>query len=152
MDGVLLPSIAGVAGTACMSLFTMIAFRAFNRPYRVVKILGNMLRFKYPTSVLEKTPAIFYLLATMVHYAIGAMFGIGYWYFLYITGSPSLPMSFLYGVIISLVAMLGWRLFFRLHPGPPKVDLRVYLKTIGLGHMLLTLVMFLFFSIMLSGS
>jgi len=138
---------AGIAGTAGMSLFTSLVFQAANRPYRVVKILGNMLQFRNPTFILQKVPTKFYQLAIVVHYTIGIVFAIGYHYFVHANGNATLSASIIYGAIIGVIAIVGWWLFFKIHPGPPEVHRPLYLATIGLGHIILASVMFLFLTI-----
>jgi hypothetical protein len=139
--------ISGIAGTAAMTLFTSLVFRASNRPYSVVKILGNMLQFRNPTFILQKVPTKFYQLATVVHYTIGIVFAIGYYYLIHATENQTVTGAVLYGIVIGVIAIVGWRLFFELHPGPPAVNLLLYLATIGIGHIILASVMFLFFAI-----
>jgi hypothetical protein len=139
--------ISGIAGTVAMTLFTSLVFRVANRPYRVVKILGSMLQFRSRTFVLQKVPTRFFQLATIVHYTIGIVFAIGYHYFVHTTGNRAASGSVIYGILIGIIAIAGWRLFFEIHPGPPEVDLPLYLGTIGVGHIILASVMFLFFAV-----
>lgn len=129
--------IYGVIATAVMTLFTEVTFRAINRPYHVVRILANMLRFQHVTPVLNK-PQPHMIVAIVLHYFIGVLFALGYlplvsWF----PDWSATTHALVYGVLIAFIAIGGWSLFFDLHPGPPQVNLRQYLITIGIGHLFL---------------
>lgn len=129
--------IYGVIATAVMTLFTEVTFRMLNRPYHVVRILANMLRFQQVTPVQTK-PQPQMIMAVVLHYFIGVLFAIGYLPLVSWLPDWSATMhALLYGVLLAFIAIGGWSLFFDLHPGPPKVNLGQYLTTIGVGHLFL---------------
>lgn len=135
-----LPLLAGVFGTACMTIFTAVAFRVLKKNFNVVVILGNMLVWQKYT-VLEPTrPFWRYLLAFLVHYGIGIFFAYLYaWILIEGIINLSLTSSILFGLAIGFIAIIGWRTFFALHPGPPMVILKYYLLVIGIGHIVLAI-------------
>ena len=125
----------GAVATLAMTLVTELSFRIMNRPYHVVRILGNMLRFTM-TTPLNAKPIPQLVLAGVLHLTIGILFAflyqsLGMWLFSWSLAAQAIT----YGASISLLAIGGWQMFFDLHPGPPPLSRPVYLAIIGLGHM-----------------
>lgn len=78
-----------------------------------------------------------------MHYVIGVLFAYAYQWFLQ-QGilDPGLPHAALFGGAAGLVGIIGWSIFFALHPAPPAVDLRRYLPVILSGHVILGMALF----------
>jgi hypothetical protein len=135
------PFWAGLLGTAAMSVFTFLIFILLRKPYRVVLILADMLQFRKTTSPDAIPPTGFLICATLLHYAIGILFTTEY--DLSIARGLldlSIVHSLVYGAIIGIIGIVGWRIFFALHPNPPRISLVVYLSVIWLGHLILSFV------------
>jgi hypothetical protein len=128
--------IAGLVGTAAMTLFMYGMTFLTDRVMKVVKILGTMLTFQTsPEGRLSDSPLAIGV-GIIAHFAIGVIFALIY-YELWRAGigSPTVWIGALFGFISGLVAMLVWRLFFALHPKPPTtVPLKNYLITLLVAH------------------
>lgn len=136
-----LPIFAGLAGTFFMSAFTEIAFIVLKKDYHVVRILGNMFMFRKTTPLQSTPPPGIYITALAVHYAVGIVFAYMYYW---LRDEDILNVTTLhwyhFGICIATIAILGWKLFFEVHPGPPTVQLKYYLPVIWLGHIILAFV------------
>jgi hypothetical protein len=133
--------IAGLAGTFTMTACAELIFILIKRPYHIVGTLGRMFEFRKPTP--EKPRLAYYLLATMLHYGIGVGFCYLYYWALF-NGLLNFTVThaILYGLIIGTLGIIGWRIFFAVHPDPPQYSLPVYLFVIWLGHIVLAVTMF----------
>lgn len=132
----------GIVGTLAMTACTVLASIMIRRSYYVVKTLARMLQFKSPTPA--KSTPVSYFFATVLHYGIGVGFAYLYYVLLYL-GVIDLNATYagLYGVMIGTIAIIGWRFFFAIHPSPPQYSLPIYLSMIWIGHVVLSLSMFL---------
>jgi hypothetical protein len=140
------PIIAGIIATLAMTLFAKATFAALRRPYNILRILGNMLLFEPHTVVRQPPPPTARTLATIVHYAIGVLFAWAYQQFVINNNDDRILDTVVFGIIIALAAIVGWRLLFFLHPAPPGIDLKTYLLVIALGHFVLTACLYLIYA------
>jgi len=129
--------LAGLGGTLVMTAFTRIASHILKKPFYVIMILATMLPFKKNV----KTPNVFvYTTATLIHYFIGVIFSYLYsWQLVERLIINDVLSALLYGAIIGSLAVIGWRLFFFIHPNPPPIELIPYLVTIWFGHITLSI-------------
>ncbi|HEY0741851.1 MAG TPA: hypothetical protein VGD40_10325 [Chryseosolibacter sp.] len=133
---------AGIIGTLTMTLFIEVVARVSGKPFRVIHILADMLRFGQEFNHGQRRRIFF--LATILHYAIGVGFAFCYNFLLdskYI--SSSWGDAVLFGASAGIVGILGWRLFFVVHPDPPVMNLFQYLTVIWLGHLVFACGLFL---------
>jgi hypothetical protein len=139
---VFLPITAGLAATLVMSVFTTLTWMFFNQPYRVVWTLAILFRYGRHATIESPGP-FFYGLGIVVHYAIGIGFAFCY---LGLIREGILELSLmhalLFGVLLGVIAIVGWRIFLAMHKDPLPYNLLVYLGVIGVGHIPLGLVMF----------
>lgn len=134
--------VTGIVGTIAMTVCTVLVSLVIKRSYYVVKTLARMLQFRSPTP--QKSTPVSYFFATVVHYGIGV--GFAYLYYILLSlGVIDLNATYagLYGILIGTVAVIGWRIFFAVHPSPPHYSLPIYLSMIWLGHIVLSMSMFL---------
>lgn len=135
--GLLTAILAGVAGTLAMTCFTQITAQLLKRPFYVVLILATMLQFKRD---IAPPNASTYVAATILHYFIGIMFSYLYlWLMLEGFVSNDTFSAILYGAVIGSVGIIGWRIFFKIHPNPPPID-TMYFAMIWLGHLWLSII------------
>jgi hypothetical protein len=129
--------LAGIAGTLVMTCFTQITAQVLKKPFYVVVILATMLPFK---KAITTPNALTYMGATILHYFIGILFSYLYLW-LMVEGfiSNDAPSAILYGAGIGTVAIIGWRIFFMIHPNPPPIE-PMYFAMIWLGHIWLSLI------------
>ena len=135
--GLLTSILAGLAGTLAMTSFAEITANLLKKPYFVVIILATMLPFRKD---LSPPKASTYIVATILHYAIGVGFAYLYlWFMLEGLIINNAITAFLYGAAIGIIAIIGWRLFFTIHPNPPRIK-RTYFAMIWLGHVVLSII------------
>lgn len=135
--GLLTSILAGLAGTLAMTSFAEIMAHLLKKPYFVVIILATMLPFRRDLSPPKATT---YIGATILHYAIGVGFAYAYlWLMQEGVITNDTPTALLYGVAIGIIAIIGWRLFFAIHPNPPLVK-PIYFAMIWLGHIVLSII------------
>jgi hypothetical protein len=128
--------LAGVAATLVMTGFSQITAYLLKKNFYVVIILATMLPFnKHVTPPKLST----YVAATILHYLIGIVFAyvhLGLILNGYIANNAL--SALLYGGVIGTIAIIGWRLFFMIHPNPPSVE-RTYFVMIWIGHIWLSI-------------
>jgi hypothetical protein len=129
--------LAGIAGTLAMTSFAEILAHLLKRPYFVVIILATMLPFNRD---LTPPKASIYIAATILHYAIGVGFAYAYLRLMQegVITNDTLT-ALLYGAAIGIIAIIGWRLFFTIHPNPPRIK-PTYFAMIWLGHVVLSVI------------
>ena len=100
------------------------------------------------------TPNFFiYTTATLVHYSIGVIFSYLYlWQLVERLIINDALSALLYGAIIGSFAVIGWRLFFFIHPNPPPIELVPYLATIWFGHIALAITFAAIYSLSVSST
>ena len=129
--------LAGISGTLIMTGFTESVAFFFKKPFHDIRILSIMLPFQ--KKIESPRPGI-YLAATLLHYLIGVIFTYFYqWQLMERWIINDLLSAFLYGGIIGSIAVIGWRIYFSIHPNPPPIDLKSYLLTIWFGHIALSM-------------
>jgi hypothetical protein len=85
--------------------------------------------------------------AVIIHYSVGVLFS--YCFDLLVTGEfiePTYMNAILFGCVAGLTGIIGWRIFFALHPNPPELKLTQYLLVIWLGHVIYAIAMFASYS------
>lgn len=142
--------LAGLGGTLVMTSFTLVMSHILKKPFYVVMILATMLPFKKNVT----TPNFFiYASATLIHYSIGVIFSYFYlWQLVERLIINDALSALLYGAIIGSIAVIGWRLFFFIHPNPPPIELIPYLVTIWFGHITLSITFAAIISISMSST
>ena len=129
--------LAGIAGTLAMTCFTQITAQLLKKPFYVVIILATMLPFK---GELKFPAASTYIVATILHYLIGVVFSYIYlWLMLEGLITNNTLTALLFGAAIGTVAIIGWRLFFMIHPSPPPIE-PTYFVMIWVGHIWLSII------------
>jgi hypothetical protein len=129
--------IEGIGGTALMTLYVYIVAWLTKKPFKVIRVLGTMLIGETTdTGGLSKSKKAI-VSGTVVHYTVGVIFSFVYnvlW--VHDIGSPTLYSAILFGAVNGLLALAGWRIYFKLHRKPPLIDLKNYLLVIASGHIL----------------
>ncbi len=123
-----------------MTLFMYgLAFVLGGRQTKVTKILGTMIANQTgPNGGLsERRPAI--ITGIIAHYAVGLAFASVYhWIWQTGIGQPTFRDGLWLSAASAGAAIILWRLFFAVHPRPPIVNLRTFLPSIGLAHVVFT--------------
>lgn len=134
----------GFIATAVMTLFMHLCALITKSPLLPVRILTVMIGRMTGQKNAEKEPFLFLFIATTLHYLIGVGFvAIYYWYQSGKNppGAKNALDPWLFGVIIGIVAVIGWRIFVSLHPAPPsRVPWPIYLLCIFAGHIIFAVI------------
>lgn len=129
--------LAGIIGTAFMTLGMYALAGITSDHFKVVKVLGTMLTGQTTSEggLSEKTSAI--IVGILAHYLVGIGFSFVY---TWIWQEQLMEMTFqsatLMGFVNGLIGAAGWRIFFAIHSRPPVMRLPQYLLAIALGHIL----------------
>ncbi len=133
---------AGIIGTLAMTLFVELIARLSGKPFRVIRVLAEMLRFGRDLNRSQRRTL--FVGATILHYAIGVSFAFCYRLAIdHDILGPTWKDALLFGAAAGLVGIAGWRLFFAIHPKPPEINLFQFLTVIWLGHLVFACGMFL---------
>jgi|GEM_PF-1137131 len=128
--------IAGLVGTAGMTFFMYGMSFLTDRVMKVIRILGTMLTFRTTSKGELSDSSWATLVGTLAHYTVGLSFTLVYaeiWRAG--LGVPTLRFGVVAGFVSGLVGILGWRVYFALHPQPPKnVPMKSYLLTLLVAH------------------
>lgn len=133
---------AGIIATLSMTLFVELTALVSRKPFHVIRILANMLRFDKDFN--RKQKRMIFIVATILHYGIGV--GFAYCYDLSLESdllTASWKDALLFGAGAGTVGIIVWRIFFAIHPNPPKINLVQYLAVIWLGHLVFACGLFL---------
>jgi hypothetical protein len=144
MGTTLLIILSGVAGTFAMTCFVELLAAISKKPFHVVRILSRMLQ--YGDNTPKHKRQITYGVAIIIHYLVGISF-TNIFVFLLKTEliEPEIWYALIFGAVAGLVGILGWRIFFAIHPNPAHIDLSQYLIVIWAGHLIFALAMFLLY-------
>ncbi|MBS7231648.1 hypothetical protein KHA90_11490 [Flavobacterium psychroterrae] len=129
--------IVSIAATSAMTLFSYAASASFRELYKEPVLLTFMLT-KLNIEVQPKTKVV---LAWLLHYFIGLLFVLGY-YYLWINNI--LPVSFLSGFLLGfvcgIIGIIGWMIMFKLSNHQPEIDFKGYYFQLLLAHIVFGLV------------
>jgi len=135
--------LASIAGTTAMTAFLYLLTYATHRVMKVIKILGTMLLFRtQPDGGLSDAFST-KVVGTIAHYSVGAFFAV-----MYLAlwdsevGLISASWSLLFGLANGIVGMFAWYFFFLVHPKPPIINLKTYLLTLIVAHMVFAFITF----------
>ena len=134
--------IAGIIGTGAMTFCMYLATFIIKKVMKVVKILGTMLTFQTTKEgkLSDKPFSIF--IGLVAHYLIGIFFVIIY-YILWKNGigKPNFFYGAIFGFLSGLFGIIVWRIFFAIHPNPPKnINLKDYFINLVIAHIIFGIV------------
>lgn len=140
-------SVAGIIATFAMTLFIELICATIKKPFHVVSILSDMLRFG-KSDMPDRKKKLIYVAALVLHYLIGVLFACGFKLCLEANVLESnWSHALIFGAAVGLIGVIGWRIFFAVHPKPPALNLFHYLTVIWLGHMIFSIVQFYIYEI-----
>jgi hypothetical protein len=136
--------VSGVAGTFLMTTFVYCISMLTAQPFKVVKILGTMLTGETGSKGELSSSHRVLTVGLGAHCAIGILFALIFFVLIqYDFFSVTLMSSMAFAIIAGVVGVCVWRVYFLMHPRPPKIPLMGYLLTIFTGHLFFGLGMFL---------
>lgn len=127
--------IAGLAGTAAMTVFLYFISLLTRHILQMPLLLGTMLLGKtHPNGSLSRSVSTKFV-GTLAHYTMGILYAIGY-LALWESGVGTITASWslLIGFGNGILAMVIWYFFIMIHPKPPIIHLEKHLTAILLAH------------------
>jgi hypothetical protein len=131
--------LAGFTGTSFMTLFSYLVSEVQEENFKEPELLGKLLQTLAPD--VNKDLGRF--IGWNLHYFVGFIFA-----FLYASlwertkVRPTLKSGLILGALSGMVGLTVWKLCFRVHPNPPKINFKRYY-----GHLLATHLIFGVFTV-----
>lgn len=127
--------VAGIIGTAVMTLFTNVIAFLFKERCKVVRVLGTMLTFQTTPDKGLSNQLSALMIGTVAHYFVGIVFSFVYaWLWSQEIVDENFYEAGILGFVTGIFAMVVWRIFIALHSNAPYLPLVLYLSAILLGH------------------
>ena len=126
---VLLPAITG---TSAMTVFSYLVSNAKDENYREPLVLEILIK----RLIKEGEDDTAAMMAWSLHYFVGILFT--YVYASISTAKkvhPSVMSGLCFGAVCGLVGIAGWNITFKLHPDPPKKNLKKYFGHLFVAHL-----------------
>lgn len=133
--------LAGIAGTYAMTLFIHIVSRMTGYRFHVPAILGSMVSMKTKPSGEPSHERMSLLPGYILHYGIGVLFAAVYTEVFIPDSEPGYDRALLFGIVAGIVAVGFWFSVLKLHPLAPRVNLKLYLICIFIGHLVFSMAM-----------
>lgn len=129
--------VAGIAGTLTKTLFSYILSFIEDKQMKVPEVLGTMLTNQTSKTgdTSKSTEAL--IIGYAAHFSTGIGFATCYdllWRRK--VGKPNLKYGLIFGSVNGLVGTSVWRAYLYLHPHPPKVPLKSYMRDLLVNHIL----------------
>lgn len=119
---------AALAATTAMTLFSYFVSASFRKLYEEPLLLQYvMTRFSIQLETQEKAAA-----AWVIHYLIGLLF---VWVYCCVARSYSWTNALVFGSVIGIVGIAGWKIMFRLSGKPPQTDAGGYYLQLFIAHL-----------------
>ena len=121
---------SGLTGTTIMTFFSYLVSETKNKNFKEPELLGKLL-YRLIPQINKKYSTI---AGWNIHYTVGFLFASVYaelWKEK--RRGASLESGLLMGGLSGLLAVIVWKLSFKLHPAPPRISFRKYY-----GHLLIT--------------
>jgi len=129
--------IVTIAATSAMTLFSYIVSATFRELYKEPVLLTFMLSKLH----LELSNNVKETLAWLLHYFIGFLFVLAY-YFLWINNIVPISFltAFLLGFVSGIIGIIGWIIMFKMSDHKPNIDFKGYYFQLLLAHIIFGLV------------
>ncbi len=122
-----------IAGTAAMTLFSYFLSGKKDKEFKEPKLLGKMVNRAFPS--IDETPS--QIAGWMMHGSMGLIFAFAYKeLFEKIRFRRDLPDDIFIGVVNGLAGVIIWKLFFSIHPDPPKIHFSRFYQHLILAHII----------------
>jgi len=122
----------GVSGTSFMTLFSYCVANVQNKQFREPVLLAILIRRLYPR-ITEKES--FYL-GWLLHYMVGCTFTAAFnriWKKTWL--SRNIFSGLIPGGICGIIGVAVWESVFRIHPYPPRINLKQYYGQLFIAHL-----------------
>lgn len=135
----LLTILSGFIGTLAMTIVMYLYANLTKKNTKVVHILGAMVTGIIIFSKEDKTKIL--VTGSIAHVAVGVLFSFSY-FLLWNWGifNISISDSLIVGAISGILAIIGWKSYFKVYRKPPKVPLFHYFTALFISHIIFGLV------------
>jgi hypothetical protein len=125
---------SGVVGTTVMTIFSYILSSKRKKNFKEPELLDIMIR-RIP-GIKEKETM---LAGWLFHYTAGLSWTVVFAaVFGKLEKQPSLYNEVIFGLCGGIAAIFIWEGFFKLHPNPPRTDIREFYSQLIVAHLLFT--------------
>jgi hypothetical protein len=133
MNNIVVIVIAAFAATSAMTIFSYILSDAFRKLYKEPLLLEYLIAGMH----LNISTAAKKISAWLIHYLIGLFF-VWTYFFLFEKGwyTISWRSGIIFGCIIGIIGIIGWRIMFALSPRKVPVRLSEYFLQLFLAHLI----------------
>lgn len=124
---------AALAGTTAMTMFSYGVSDTQNKQFREPEILAKLIRRLFHAQ--DKTTAR--AEGWALHYVVGTGFAFAYdQLFKHRKLNPDFPTGIMLGATSGLIGIFAWNMALKIHPNPPKLELKRYLGHLLIAHIL----------------
>lgn len=127
--------LSGVLGTSTMTLFSYAASEKQHEQFKEPVLLHKLFRKGLLSLPGKRSGKGNRLDGWLLHYIAGFLFSTAYdriWNETKV--APTIPSGIVLGAISGLAGIAIWDLTFRMHPDPPKVNIKDYYKHLMAAH------------------
>lgn len=126
--------LCGIAGTSLMTAYSYRKSEKHREQFEEPLMLGKLVQRTIPERIPQKASVFSGWIA---HYTIGVLFNMAYDRF-WRNGplEPGAASGFLLGAPSGLLGMAAWAAILKLHPDPPRTDLKKHLKQLFTAHII----------------
>lgn len=122
--------LAAVMGTSAMTLFSYQVAQREKEQFREPELLNSLVKrlpgdTKFPVRNME---------GWVIHYTVGTLFVIVYDKLWRTRFKPSVLNGICLGAASGLIGIAGWHAVIRLHPQPPRINLKKYYPHLLVAH------------------
>lgn len=124
---------SATTGILCMSLFSYVLSIRKNKQFKEPEILGILIN----RLLDRKNRTLSHIGGWAIHYFVGLLFTTTYdmiWKSTRV--KPVLSHSIALGAFSGLVGILGWNVTLRVHPRPPKIDIKRFFFQLLIAHII----------------
>jgi hypothetical protein len=128
--------ISGLAGTTLMTLFSYAISETKKRNFKEPDLLGGLLQNKLESKKLA-LPA-----GWSTHYTMGILWAF---VFEFLFEKARLKRDLKNGIILGglsgVTGIIAWRMAFKMHPNPPRIDANGFYKQLLIAHIVYSIVL-----------
>ena len=128
--------LAGLTGTSLMTLFSYLVSAYKEENFKEPQLLAALEKNALPVS--EKKLAL--PAGWSTHYSIGILWAVVYEYLWQNTNiKPTVKTGLVLGCLSGLTGILIWKMAFKIHPGPPRINFGNFYAHLLLAHLIYSL-------------
>ena len=134
---ILILLVAAVCSIIAMTGFSILITHITKCECREPVLLARLLESIRKKSIKKEYS---YIIGWMIHFSIGIFFMVFYHLLWTITEAKHIVLgSFLFGSVIGIIGISGWKVIFRLYPALPKLNYKLYYVQLFFAHIIFSL-------------